>query len=330
MERFFKVLGRGTQLTLGFGVLLWAAFAVHFQLKPPFQMAGIVTIAAVALLILFLASRGKWRGVWRWMGLSALVVFGWWFTITPRSDRDWMVDVSRGVTTEPVADGLLVRNIRNFDWTSETDATPAWYDTTVNPDDITSVDMLLSTWGNPDIAHTIVSFGFKTGQHIAFSVETRKENAETYSTLGGFFRLYELTLIAADERDIVRLRTDLRGETVSLYPIDLTLDQRKALFMSYIDYGNQLAAQPAWYNTLTTNCTTVPYFMVAQFSNRVTLDRRMMLPGRLPEYLNDLGVLAKGQDMAQIRTRARLGALGPAGPDSAAFSKAMRRAWAAA
>lgn len=292
-------------------------------------MAGIVTIAAVALLILFLASRGKWRGVWRWMGLSALVVFGWWFTITPRSDRDWMVDVSRGVTTEPVADGLLVRNIRNFDWTSETDATPAWYDTTVNPDDITSVDMLLSTWGNPDIAHTIVSFGFKTGQHIAFSVETRKEVAETYSTLGGFFRLYELTLIAADERDIVRLRTDLRGETVSLYPIDLTLDQRKALFMSYIDYGNQLAAQPAWYNTLTTNCTTVPYFMVAQFSNRVTLDRRMMLPGRLPEYLNDLGVLAKGQDMAQIRTRARLGALGPAGPDSAAFSKAMRRAWAA-
>ncbi|WP_022703486.1 DUF4105 domain-containing protein [Pseudorhodobacter ferrugineus] len=327
MERFFKLLGRGLQLTAAFGLLLWAVFAVHYQLKPPFQMAGIVAIAGTALVILFLSSRGKWRGVWRWMGLSALVIFGWWYTITPRSDRDWMVDVSRGVTAEPVAGGLLVKNIRNFDWTSETDATAAWYDATVNPDDITSVDMLLSTWGNPDIAHAIVSFGFKTGQHIAFSVETRKEVGETYSTLGGFFRLYELTLIAADERDIARLRTDLRGETVSLYPIDLTLDQRKALFMSYIDFGSQLAAQPAWYNTLTTNCTTVPYFMVAEFSNRVTLDRRMMLPGRLPEYLHELGVLAKGQDMAQVRTRARLGALGPVGPDSAAFSKSMRRAW---
>lgn len=328
MERIFKVLGRGLQLSIAFGVLLWAAFAVHFQLKPPLQLAGIVTIAAVALVILFLASRGKWRGVWRWMGLSALVIFGWWFTITPRNDRDWMVDVSRGVTAEPVTGGLLVKNIRNFDWSSETEATPAWYDATVNPDEIASVDMLLSTWGNPDIAHTLVSFGFNDGQHIVFSVETRKETGETYSTLGGFFRLYEISLIAADERDIARLRTDMRGETVSLYPIDLTPEQRKSLFMSYIDYGNKLAVAPAWYNTLTTNCTTVPYFMVGEFSDQITLDRRMMLPGRLPEYLNELGVLAKGQDMKQVRTRARLGTLGPAGADGAAFSKAMRRAWA--
>jgi len=322
------VLGRGLQLTLGFGMLLWAAGAVHFQLKSPFQIAGIVTLCAVALIILVLASRGRWNGVWRWMGLSAIVIFGWWFTITPSNDRDWLVDVSRGVTAEPVPDGLLVRNIRNFDWTSETDATPAWYDATVNPDKIASVDMLLSTWGNPDIAHTMVSFGFDSGEHIVFSIETRKEKGEVYSTFGGLFRLYELTLIAADERDIARLRTDMRGESVSLYPIDLTPEQRKSLFMSYIDFGNKLAAQPSWYNTLTTNCTTVPYFMVGEFSDNITLDRRMMLPGRLPEYLNELGVLAKGQDMAQVRTRARLGQLGPAGTDGMAFSKAMRRAWA--
>lgn len=327
MERFFRVIGRGLQLSLAFGLLLWAAFAAHFQLKPPFQIAAIAALAAVALLILFLASWGKWHGVWRWTGLSALVILGWWYTVTPRDDRDWMVEVAHGVTAEPVEGGLLVRNIRNFDWTSETEATPAWYDATVDPDKIASVDMLLSTWGNPDIAHTLVSFGFEDGQHIVFSVETRKEKGEHYSTLGGFFRLYELVLIAADERDIARLRTDMRGETVSLYPIDLTPEQRKSLFMSYIRYGNGLAAKPAWYNTLTTNCTTVPYFMVGEFSDKITIDRRMMLPGRLPEYLNELGVLAKGQDMKQVRIRARLGQLGLGGPDGKAFSKAMRRAW---
>jgi hypothetical protein len=326
--KFFRVLGRGIQLTLAFGLLLWAAAAAHFQLSPTFSLAAVAVLAIVALLILLLASRGKWNGVWRWTGLSALVIFGWWYTVTPRNDRDWMAEVSRIVTAEPVEGGLLVHNIRNFDWSSDTEATPAWYDATVDPDKITSVDMLLSTWGDPDIAHTLVSFGFEDGHHIVFSVETRKEKGEEYSTLGGFFRLYELSLIAADERDIVRLRTDMRGETVGLYPIDLTPEQRKSLFLSYIAYGNKLAAAPAWYNTLATNCTTVPYFMVGEFSDKITIDRRMVLPGRLPEYLNELGVLGKGDDMKQVRTRARLGQLGPAGPDGVAFSKSMRRAWA--
>ncbi|MDN5788394.1 DUF4105 domain-containing protein [Pseudorhodobacter sp.] len=284
-------------------------------------------MALVALRMVSLAIAGNWRAVWRWMGLCALVLFGWWYGITPRNDRDWMPDVSRGVTAEPVANGWRLHNIRNFDWTTETDAVPAWYDLTVDPDRITSVDMILSTWGNPDIAHTLVSFGFEDGQHVVFSTETRKEKGEIYSTLGGFFRLYELVLIAADERDIVRLRTDLRGEQVALYPIDLAAEQRKALFMAFLDYGNDLAENPKWYNTLTANCTTVPYMMVRKFSDRVTLDRRMMLPGRLPEYLHELGVLAKGHDMAEVRKRAALGPQGPGGDDSHAFSARIRAKW---
>ena len=327
MERFFSVTGRGLQILLGLGILGWAALAAHFQLSSPLSLIVQGVLALVALILIYLASMGKWGGVWRWMGLSALVIGGWWYTVTPRNDRDWMVEVSRGVTAEPVDGGLRLHNIRNFDWTSETDAEPRWYETTVDPDKIASVDMLLSVWDNPDIAHTLVSFGFEDGQHIVFSAETRKENGESFSTIGGFFRLYELVLIAADERDIVRLRTDMRGEQVGLYPIDLTPDQRKTLFTAFIDYGNDLAANPAWYNTLTTNCTTVPYMMVRKFSDNVTVDRRMMLPGRLPEYLHELGVLAKGQDIGKVRERARLGQLGLGGPDGKMFSQRMRAAW---
>lgn len=312
---------------LGFGLLAWGALAVHFQLSGPIGLAAFAALSLAALMLAFLASRGRWVGVWRWMALSAVVIGAWWLTLQPSDTRDWMVDVSRGVTAEPVDGGLLVRNIRNFDWTSETEASAAWYDKVVDPDKITSVDMLLSVWDHPDIAHTLVSFGFEDGQHIVFSAETRKEKGESFSTLGGFFKQFELVLIAADERDIVRLRTDLRQEQVGLYPIDLSPEMRKTLFMAFVNYGNDLAAKPAWYNTLTTNCTTVPYLMVTRFSKKVGLDRRILLPGRLPEYLHELGVLAKGQDIAQTRNRARLGALGPAGPDGTAFSRNMRQAW---
>ena len=327
MERFFRITGRGLQLFLGLGLLAWAALAVHFQLASPISEIAQTTLALVALLLLYLASRGKWAGVWRWIGLCALVIGGWWYMITPSNSRDWMVEFARGVTAEPVEGGLLLRNVRNFDWRSETEAVPAWYDVVVDPEKIASVDMILSVWDHPDIAHTLVSFGFEDGQQVVFSAETRKEKGEVYSTLGGFFRLYELILIAADERDIVRLRTDMRGEQVALYPIDLTSEQRKTLFSAFVDYGNALAVKPAWYNTLITNCTTVPYLMVTRFSDKVTLDHRMMLSGRLPEYLHELGVLAKGQDMTEVRARARLGQLGPALPDGKAFSRAMRKAW---
>ena len=52
----------------------------------------------------------------------------------------------------------------------------------------------------------MASFGFQDGRFLAFSGETRKEEGESYSTLGGFFRQYELIYIAAEERDIIRLR----------------------------------------------------------------------------------------------------------------------------
>ena len=42
-------------------------------------------------------------------------------------------------------------------------------------------------WGSPWIAHTILSFHEQNGEHIAFSLETRKQGSQTYSALLGFF-----------------------------------------------------------------------------------------------------------------------------------------------
>ena len=71
----------------------------------------------------------------------------------------------------------------------------------------------------PPDAHTHMSWAFTDGQHIAISIETRKEVGESYSAVAGFFRQYELYYVVADERDVIRLRTNYRGEQVYLYPL---------------------------------------------------------------------------------------------------------------
>ena len=52
---------------------------------------------------------------------------------------------------------------------------------------------------------------------MVFSVEIRRQSNETFSEIGGFFKEFELIVIAAEERDIVRLRTNVRREKTYLY-----------------------------------------------------------------------------------------------------------------
>ncbi len=118
-------------------------------------------------------------------------------------------------------DGSLITldNVRNFRWRSGSDYTVRWENRRYDLDRTESVDLVLSTWGMPAIAHTLVSFGFSDGQRVVFSVEIRKERHEQFSELGGFFKQFEFSVVAADERDIIYVRTAVRGEQVSLYPI---------------------------------------------------------------------------------------------------------------
>src|SRR5690606_20757462 len=109
----------------------------------------------------------------------------------------------------------------NFDWRTETDYTPRWETRRYDLDRLATVDLVLSYWGSPAIAHTLVSFGFDDGEHIVFSVEIRKERDEVFSEVGGFFKQFEMSVVAADERDIVQVRTGVRGEDVFLYNVDM-------------------------------------------------------------------------------------------------------------
>jgi len=86
--------------------------------------------------------------------------------------------------------------------------------------------------GSPWISHPIVSFQFADALPLCFSIETRKTIGETYSAIRGFYRQYTLIYVVADERDVIRVRTNYRrGEDVYLYRTLASPAQARARFL---------------------------------------------------------------------------------------------------
>ena len=240
------------------------------------------------------------RAASKWlMGLYTAIWFvglGWFMSIEPEQNRDWMPEVSERVTYERDTnnpDLVTFSNVRNFDWHTDKEATAHWDTRTIDMSKLSGVDVTNSYWMGPLIAHTLVSFRFEDDRPLAFSFEIRKENGESFSALAGFFRRFELSLIAAEERDIIYTRTNARGEQVYLFPVsNLQQHEVKSLFESYLTAADELNAKPAWYNTLMSNCTNIIFYMARIVSgDRLPWDYRIWVSGWLPNYLYDVGML---------------------------------------
>lgn len=303
---------------LGLGTA-WTVTALSYQAPEGWRGAAMAASGAAAFALAALALH---RQALAWAGAAALalVVGLWWGSIHPSDSRDWAPEVAHTVTGAVEGNQVVLHNVRNFDWRSETDFTPRWETRAYRLDELRSVDLFSSVWGNPAIAHTLIGFGFASGERVVFSVEIRRERAEAFSEVGGFFKQFELALIAADENDIVRLRTDARGETVSLYPLTVTPEQARGLFLSYVALANRLAAEPAFYQTATSNCTTVIYDLARLVEPGVPFDWRILLSGHLPDYLYDHGLIARDRPLAEVRRAAVIASQrGVAAPYSAAI-----------
>lgn len=327
MRKVLKVLGRLGQLALSALVVGWVGLAISFHAPDAWLWPLWAVLGAFALNLLFLAFKGRWGRVWVFTGVLAVLAAGWFLSLTPNQNRDWAPDVAHGVSAQIDGSKVILTNVRNFDWTSETTARESWETRVVDLDQITGVDLFSSVWDSPSIAHTLVSFAFADGQQIVFSVEIRKEKGEEFSSLGGFFRRFELVIIAAEEADIVHLRTDLRKETVALYPITLDAPRARQLFLNFVTRANDLAASPEWYNTLTTNCTTLPFQLVKGIAPDVKLDWRVIASGHLADYLYELGVLHPEMPLEAIKARAKLPEFGPRGAGGKEYSRRLRAAW---
>jgi len=286
----------------------WTALALWHQLP-----AGLIEKSFAIAVWLAFSLFTAWR-IWYccslrsgiiWLtGLILLLV--WWQTLTPSLQRDWADEVAE--TTTITLEGSIARlsHVRNFDWRNETDYTARWESRQYDLNGLRTVDMLLSYWTHPAIAHTLVSFGFDDGRYLTFSVEIRKERHEQFSEIGGFFKQFETSIIAADERDIIRLRTNIRGEDVYLYRIDMPQDAMRQLFLAYAAEANRLASEPRFYHTITANCTTIVYHMVRQIIPGLPLDYRLLLSGYLHEYIYDIGGLDTSLPLEALRSQGHI------------------------
>jgi len=174
------------------GFLAWGTLALHFAGPGRGGLADLLAVAwAVVGLAILLLVRPFGRRLTTFAAAVAVLLV-WWSTIRPSNDRTWLADVARTPHGELSGDRLTIHDLRNFDYRSETDFTERWETRTYDLSGLDRLDFFLSYWGSPKIAHTIVSWAFQDGQHLAVSIETRKEVGESYDALAGFFRQYEL------------------------------------------------------------------------------------------------------------------------------------------
>jgi hypothetical protein len=275
---------------------------------------GVVTIAAVVL-------HGWGPQVVFWAAVAVWQV--WWVSLRPRLDRDWAPDVARQATGLIAGDRLVMHDVRNFDWRAEDDATERWETRSYDLAALESVDLFASYWTIESIAHLIVSFGFAGQGQLAFSIEIRRQRGEPWSAFGGLFKMFELVTVAADERDVVRVRTAVRGEDVRLYRLRTTPEFRRRLLAAYVADCNRLASEPRYFHTFLTNCTTQVVRLVRAAGQSLPLDWRMIASGYLPRYLHAVGLLAPGA-FAGLRARASVGERARAAGDVEDFSVRIR------
>lgn len=307
---------------------VWALFAICYQ------GAGGVPgkVLWCSLWILGLAGCGYWlwAGQPWWYGVAGyLLLFGllvfWWSGIKPSHDRAWADDLAEITTGEIDGSRVRLHNVRNFDWRSTTDYDVRWENREYDLRRLQSVDMITSYWGLDSIAHVLVSFGFSDGEHVAFSVEIRRESHESFSELGGFFKQFELSIIASDERDVVRVRSNVRDEDLWLYRINLSPTDARELFRSFVLQANRLADHPRFYHTVTGNCTTIVFSMMKQIVEGLPLDHRLLLTGHLPAYVHDVGGMMPGLGLEELQRRGRITDKARAAGDDPAFSRLIRR-----
>ena len=328
MSRLFFIVLKLLLTLIVLGVALWSAGFLLFRLP---GATGIVAaigfgIAALAGLV------GIWTGDLR-LPLGFAFVFvgllGWWSSFQPSHDRDWIPELAKLPTIARDGEAITVSNLRDFRWRTEEDYDQRWETRRYDLTKLSGADIFLSYWSGEAIAHLLVSFTFTDAVPLTFSIEVRREKGEAWSALAGFFRSYEMAYVASAERDIVALRTHARGEDVRLFRLSASGAQARDLLLAYIGDINDLAAKPRWYNTLTTNCTTVVYHLAGTvmpgWRLPFPLDPRVLLSGYLPGYLRDMGAIRQDIPVAELT---RVGSISERArgisPDDPHFSEKIR------
>jgi hypothetical protein len=326
MVAILRLIAAGLAIAVATG---WGALALFYLGPGPealrtvlawgFAVLGLVTVGALAVRRARRATAVGWA-------IALALVGVVWASARPSNERDWQPEVAVLPYATIDGDRVTIHRIRNFDYRTETDFTPAYYDRTFDLRRLDRIDLGAVYWMGPAVAHLFLSFGFGD-EHLAISIEARKERSESYSTVAGFFRQYELVYIVADERDVVRVRTNYRKsppEDVYLFRVLGSIENGRRVLLDYLRDINELHQRPRFYNALTTNCTTMILAHAAVNPDHIPLSWKILLPGYAPEYVYDQGRLDRSMPFAELKRRVHINAVAQAADRAPDFSRRIR------
>src|ERR1043166_317236 len=309
---------------IGLIATAWAAGALYFDLPIAWLRAPLAIIYGLAMLAALIFVRGRWRA----LGVVAagfLAVLAWWWTLKPSNEGNWQPDVAQLAWAESNGDEVTLHNVRDCDYRTETDYDARWETRTVRISQITGADIAINYWGSPWIAHPIVSFQFGDAPPLCFSIETRKQAGQSYSAIRGLYRQFGLIYVVADERDVIRLRTNYRhGEDIYLYRTTTTPAQARERFQEYLRSLNEIRNHPRWYNAITTNCTTSIRDQHPE-AERIPWDWRILHNGKGDELMFERHtIVTAGLPFSELKARSLIDDRAKAADAAPNFSELIR------
>ena len=310
---------KGVILLLLMMAWAWGCLALFFSgpdlsllvsgIDPEWLKLMLVCLFAFSLPVILIMSRSFTGGVFLSLCIFGALLF-WWQSLEPTNNKDWAADVARISHGEIQGNTLTMHNVRNFRYSDEKISDERWETRTYDLTNLQGLDLFLSYWDSDHIAHTILSWNFGTDQHLAISIETRKDKTQEYSAIKGFFKQFGLSYVAADEKDIIMLRTNYRKEKVYIYPLNVSKEKARALLEDYLAEMNLLVNKPQFYNALTRNCTTTIHLhtnaIAPPDAPPVPSDWRLIASGHLDELLYEKGIVAQHLPFTELRKKSRV------------------------
>jgi len=306
-----------------FLLIAWGTLAIYYSNAPAWIRPVAAGLFAVGCIVILIGIKPRLKRLASFAALWGAVAI-WWMLIPPSNNRDWQPDLAVLPWAEVNGDQVIFHNIRNCNYRSRNDFDVSCYDRTFDLRGLKAADLFVVTWGSPHIAHTMMSFVFDGDQYLCFSIETRKEKGEGYSVIKGFFKQFELMYVMADERDLVRLRTNFRGEQVRIYRAKAPPEVCRKVLLGYIESMNKLREKPEWYNALTSNCLTNVRGHTVPYAENKHWDWRFLLNGHLDELMYERKTIDTSLPFAQMKEKSLVNEKAKAAANDQSWSKTIR------
>lgn len=257
--------------------------------------------------------------------IAALVSF---IALRPSNTRNWVAEFAVQPQVDIDGENVSIKNIRDWKYSDTQILSRDYINRNFNINDLERVWFLIEPFGKWDgVAHTYFVFDFNNQDPIVFSIEARREEGEEYTALQGMFKKYELIYLWGSETDFTARRVIYQKNNVHMYPMNISPEFQKSLFIELAKATQQLETEPRFYNTLTSNCTN----NLAYHANHIKKDAApfhyaRFLTGYSGQYIYDLGYIPHDKPYEEIKERYHINQIVGKMSSEASFSAELRKA----